>query len=149
MTQTVYTNYWINRRNNVVKEHGSYKTEEEAIQGIKSWWELHGDNYKNVEERRTNSGALEINYGEDNYYYKIVKREIEDALPSKKARLRKQGEVEGLRKKLMLDDEYYLFEELPEPTRDRLIEAFGDGPKALTYIYDQQGRMIKPITARA
>ena len=70
MTQ-VYTNYWINRRNNVVKEHGSYASE--------------------------------------------------------------------------LDDEYFLFEELAEPYRDRLVEAMGDGRKVQDYIYDQHGRMISSL----
>ena len=46
MTQTVYTNYWQNRIGNIRKEHGSYKSEEEAIAGIKAWWELHKENHK-------------------------------------------------------------------------------------------------------
>lgn len=145
MTQ-VYTNYWINRRNNVVKEHGSYASEEAAKQGIFAWWELQKDKYQDVEERRTNSGALEITYGDDNYYYRIVKRDVDFELPSLKVKLRSSGEVDKLRKQLSLDDEYYLFEELAEPYRDRLVEAMGDGRKVQDYIYDQHGRMISSLT---
>ena len=41
MAKTVYTNYWINERDNVRKEHGSYETEKEAIEAILTWWEIH------------------------------------------------------------------------------------------------------------
>ncbi|MBG9985361.1 hypothetical protein HZY91_00465 [Facklamia sp. DSM 111018] len=145
MPQNVYTNYWINRRDNVVKEHGSYATEEAARKAIKSWWELQKDNYKNVEDRRTNSGALEITYGDDNYYYRIVQREIDGRLPSLKVKLRSPGEIESLRKKLQLDEELFLFDELAEPYRDRLLEAMGDGKKVQEYIYDEYGRLVRPI----
>ncbi|MCR8968854.1 hypothetical protein [Facklamia sp. 7083-14-GEN3] len=145
MGRKVYTNYWLNRRDNVVKEHGSYATEEEALRGIKAWWELQKDNYKDVKERRTNSGALEITYGDSNYYYRIVEREFDEELPSLKVKLRSQGEVESLRKKFFLEDEQALFDELAEPYRDRLVEAMGDGKKVQDYIYDQQGRMIRPL----
>ena len=70
MTQTVYTNYWQNRIGNIRKEHGSYKSEEEAIAVIKAWWEPHKENHKNVQNNRTNSGALEIVYDDKNYVYR-------------------------------------------------------------------------------
>ncbi|MGF3066199.1 hypothetical protein ACQV2X_03880 [Facklamia sp. P12945] len=145
MSHKVYTNYWMNRRDNVVKEHGSYATESEALRGIKAWWELQKDNYKDVVERRTNSGALEITYGDNNYYYRIVEREMDEELPSLKVKLRSQGEIESLRKKYLLEDEQVLFDELAEPYRDRLVEAMGDGKKVQDYIYDLQGRMIRPL----
>lgn len=63
MTQTVYTNYWQGRYNDIRKEHGSYLTEEEAIDGIKAWWELHKEKHANVNYNRTNSGALELLMG--------------------------------------------------------------------------------------
>ena len=59
--------------------------------------------------------------------------------------MRSSGEVDKLRKQLSLDDEYYLFEELAEPYRDRLVEAMGDGRKVQDYIYDQHGRMISSL----
>lgn len=145
MSQTVYTNYWVNRRSNVIKEHGSYASEEEAFQGIKAWWELQKDNYREVDQRRTNSGALEITYGDDNYYYRIIKREIEGQLPSLKVKLRSAGQIEALRKQHLLEDKDYLFEELAEPYRDRLVMAMGDGQKVLGYVYDHHGRMIRPL----
>ncbi|MGX7108444.1 hypothetical protein [Facklamia miroungae] len=147
MGQKIYTNYWINRRDNVVKEHGSYASEEEALKGIKAWWELQKDNYKEVEERRTNSGALEITYGDNNYYYRIIQRESDETLPSLKVKLRSKGEIESLRKKHLLEDEQLLFDELAEPYRDRLVQAMGDGKKVQEYIYDEQGRMIRPLRA--
>ena len=30
MQKTVYTNYWVNERANVKKQHGSFETEDEA-----------------------------------------------------------------------------------------------------------------------
>ena len=57
MTQTVYTNYWVNRRDKLKKEHGSYPTEEQAIKGIETWWEIHKEKYKDVKHVRTNTAA--------------------------------------------------------------------------------------------
>lgn len=145
MSQTVYTNYWFSRRDNVRKEHGSFASEEEAIQAIKAWWDLQGDEYSNVTERRTNSGEWEVTYGDGNYYYRVVKREVDFDLPSQKVKLRKPGEIESLRKKLDLDKDLYLFDELAEPYRDRLVQAMGDGKKVQTYLYDEYGRLVKPI----
>lgn len=140
----VYTNYWENRRDGVRKEHGSYATEEEAFEGIQNWWTLQNDNYTDVEKRRTNSGALEITYGDDNYYYRIEKREI-DKLPSRKYKLKSAGEIEAKRKMENLDEETYLFDELAEPYRDRLVIAMGDGKRVQDFVYDAKGRPIREI----
>ena len=145
MTQTVYTNYWQNRIGNIRKEHGSYKTEEEAIAGIKAWWELHKENHKHVQYNRTNSGALEIVYDDKNYVYRIEKRTIEGALPKRTYQLKKAGEVESLRGKYNLNKESFLFDELPEPIRDRLILAMADIQKARSHVYDKEGRLIRGL----
>ena len=140
----VYTNYWENRRDGVRKKHGSYASEEEAFEGIQSWWTLHQENYTDVNKRRTNSGALEITYGDDNYYYRIEKSTL-DKLPSKKCKLRSPGEVDSKRKLAQLDEESYLFEELAEPYRDLLLLAMGDGQRVKDFIYDQKGRPIREL----
>lgn len=145
MGETVYTNYWENRRDRVRKEHGSYATEDEAFEAIKAWWDLHKENYSDVNAERTNSGALEITYGDDNYYYRIEKRQIEGKLPNLKYKLRSKGEVEAKRLMENLHNEAFLFEELAEPYRDRLIQAMGDGKKVVQYIYDGEGRPIRKL----
>lgn len=145
MEQTVYTNYWVNRVTKLKKEHGSYKTEEEAIKGIKAWWELHKEDYPNAEYRRTNSGALEIKYNGDNYVYRIEKRKLDEKLPSKSYKLRKPGEIEALRSKHQLHEEAFLFDELAEPYRDRLVLTMADGKKVQDYVYDNEGRPIKKL----
>jgi hypothetical protein len=145
MTQTVYTNYWQNRIGNIRKEHGSYKSEEEAIAGIKAWWELHKENHRNVQYNRTNSGALEIEYDDNNYVYRIEKRTIEGALPKRSYRVKKAGEVESLRAKYNLNKESFLFDELAEPLRDRLILAMADIKKARSHVYDREGRLIRGL----
>lgn len=145
MTHTVYTNYWMNRRDNVIKEHGTFNSEEEALQGIKAWWELQGDDYSNVEERRTNSGALEITYGDDNYYYRIISSESETPAVMRKPKKRQAGELDAMRRQRLIDDSLYFFEELAEPYQDRLLMAMGDGEKALKYLYDEKGRLVKLI----
>ena len=139
MTQTVYTNYWVNRREDFRKEHGSYLTEEEALKGIKTWWELHKDKYTNVTETRTNSGALEINYGDENYFYRIEKRIINDKLPSRSYKLRTKGENESKRRQLNLDDEQFLFDELAEPYSDRLIVAMSNSITPREFLYSEKG----------
>lgn len=146
MTQTVYTNYWQRRDKSVRKEHGSYRSEEEAIEGIKAWWELHGEEYPDAQFNRTNSGALEVVYGDENYVYRIEKRMIEGTLPSRSYRLKKQGEIDAQRAKLLLDDDACLFDELAEPFRDRLILAMADSKKARSFIYDREGRPIREIS---
>lgn len=148
MTQTVYTNYWQSRIGNVRKEHGSYKSEEEAIEGIKAWWELHKEDYPDAEYIRTNSGALEIRYGDENTVYRIEKRTVEDKLPGRSYRLKKAGEIEAQRSKLLLDKESFLFDELAEPFRDRLILAMADIQKARNFIYDHDGRPIREMEGK-
>lgn len=143
MAHDVFTNFWINERAGVRKEHGSYATEEEAVAGIEAWWELHKDNYTDIKHTRTNRGALEITYGDDNYYYRIEKRTTDEPLLNKKPKKRSAGEVEKLRQTHQIDDEAYLFEELAEPYQDRLMTAFHDGAKLLTYTFDKKGRPIK------
>lgn len=146
MSQTVYTNYWINKRDNVRKEHGSYKTEEEALKGIETWWELHKEHYKDVQHVRTNSGALEILYDDDNYVYRIEEREIEGELPSRSYQKLSPGEIEAKRKQLGLDDETYLFDELAEPYRDRLLVTMADGQKVKEWVYNVKGQPVVKVS---
>ncbi|WP_027108896.1 hypothetical protein [Lacticigenium naphthae] len=148
MVQTVYTNYWQNRLSGVKKEHGSYKTEEEAIDGIKAWWDLHKENYPHAEHIRTQSGALEIVYKDSDHFYRIEKHEIEGKLPSRSYKVKSRGEIESLRKKYNLNEASYLFDELAEPYRDRLIIAMADSKKVRQYIYDQDGSPIREIPER-
>lgn len=144
MAKRVYTNYWENKEGDLRKEHGSYETEEEAIQGIEAWWELHGENYSNVKRARTNTGALEIVYGDGAYHYRIEQRMIDD-LPQRTYRLKEKGETQALRDKNMLDENSYVFDELSEPLRDRIIRAMADIEKARAYVYDENGRPIKEV----
>ena len=148
MTQTVYTNYWQGRYNDIRKEHGSYLTEEEAIDGIKAWWELHKEKHANVNYNRTNSGALEITYGNHDYVYRIEKRTISEKLPSRSYRLKKAGEIQSLRSKYMIDEEFYLFDELAEPFRDRLVLAMADVQRARSFLYDSEGRLIRELGSK-
>ena len=145
MTNTVYTNYWISKRDDVRKEHGTYRTEEEALEAIKAWWELKGESY-DTKEYRTNTGALEIAYIDDNYFYRIEKHETEDRLPQTQYKLKKPGQIESKRQQLNLDDHLYLFDELGEPYRDRLITAMGDSEKARSYSYNEEGIPVDKLT---
>lgn len=145
MVQKVYTNYWINRRSDVHKEHGSYQTEQEAVEGIKAWWELQKDQYRNVEEVRTNTGALEIYYGDDNYFYRIESRIIDESLPTTKYKLMSSGEILSKRKQLNLDENTLLFDELAEPYRDRIMVAMADAKKAREWLFTSQGKPIVNI----
>ncbi|MBG9987983.1 hypothetical protein HZY88_03205 [Aerococcaceae bacterium DSM 111176] len=145
MTKTVYTNYWLNKYTDQKKEHGSYNSEEEAIAGIEAWWELHKDNYQDVQHVRTNTGALEISYGEEQYVYRIEKREIDGNIPAARPKKRPAGEIQRIRSQHNIDQELYLYEELAEPYQDRLITAMHDGAKLLTYIYDVKGRPVKKL----
>ncbi|OJF93748.1 hypothetical protein [Alkalibacterium sp. 20] len=148
MEQTVYTNYWQNRLTGVKKKHGSYATEEEAINGIKAWWELHNEYYPHAEYKRTNSGALEIIYNDDNYIYRIEKRKTENPLPKAKAKPRNKNEVTSIREKYGFHDEALLYEELAEPYRDRLMLAMNDSKKLHQYVFDLEGRPIKKFNDR-
>lgn len=142
MPKKVYTNYWVNERADVRKQHGSFETEEEAVNSIIAWWELHKESYKDVSYERTNTGALEVLYGDPNYYYRIEEREIEGPLPNRSYKLKSAGEVDALRKKHMLDDDTFIFDELPEPYRDRIIVAMGDSAVAREFSYTKEGMPI-------
>lgn len=142
MSQTVYTNYWVNQRANIKKEHGSYLTEEEAINGIETWWRIHKAKHKEVKQHRTNSGALEIHYGDDHYYYRIEKREIDTPLPSTNYKLKTTGEIHSLRLQNNLRDDMFLFDELAEPYRDRLIATMADAQKVRDFVYTDHGEPI-------
>ncbi|WP_195851152.1 hypothetical protein [Aerococcus tenax] len=145
MSQTVYTVYWENKRDGVRKEHGTFASEEEALAGIKAWWELQKDKYDNVQTVRTNTGALEIQYEDDNYVYRIEEEQLDGQLPKKSYTLRKAGQIEAERNKYDVDDDYCLFDELAEPYRDRLIVAMNDSQKARQYIYNERGQLIKKL----
>lgn len=146
MSQTVYTNYWINKRDQIKKEHGSYPTEEQAIKGIETWWEIHKEKYKDVQHKRTNKGALEICYGDDNYFYRIEKHEIDGQLPSLKYKKKTDGEIKSLRLQNNLREEMFLFDELAEPYRDRLIVTMADVLKVREYVYTQRGEPIVKLS---
>lgn len=145
MSQTVYTNYWVNRRFDQRKEHGSYASEEEAVEAIHTWWELHKEKYSDVEYNRTNTGALEVIYDDPNYFYRIEKRVIDGKLPSRAYKLKSKGEIEAARKQLNLGEEAYIFDELAEPYRDRLLVAMGDSSKVRNFVYTELGRPIVKV----
>lgn len=145
MTKTVYTNYWVNQRLDQRKEHGSYQSEEEALAGIQAWWELHGESY-DTELIRTNTGALEVLYGDPNYFYRIEARETSEALPKRSYRVKGQGEIDALRQRYQLDDETFIFDELAEPYRDRIIVAMNSIEKARGFTYTETGRPIVKLT---
>ena len=142
MNREVYTVYWVNQRNEMRKEHASYVTEEEALNSIKTWWRIHKEEHKNVHEVRTNTGALEVVYGDPNYVYRIEKRILDTPLPSRNYKLRSQGQIESQRQLLQLTEDERLFDELPEPYRDRIIEVFADSHKAMNYCYTPDGKPV-------
>lgn len=148
MQKTVYTNYWVNERANVKKQHGSFETEDEAVAAIQAWWEIHNENYKDVSYVRTNRGALEVLYGDPNYYYRIEERLIDKPLPKRNYKLRTFGEIEALRLKYQLDDATLIFDELPEPYRDRIIVAMGDSMQAREYTFTKDGKPIVRTLAK-
>ena len=53
MEKVVYTNYWVDRYTDARKEHGSYPTEEEALNAIYTWWRIHKEHHRDVKETRT------------------------------------------------------------------------------------------------
>lgn len=149
MAVKVYTNYWVDNRSGVRKEHGSYKSEQEAREGIFAWWEIHNERYNDIEYVRTNRGALEVIYGNSDYYYRIEENLRDDPLPSTSYTVKSPGEIESLRQRFQLDNETFLFDELAEPYRDRLIIAMGDSLKVREYTYTEDGRpIIKLETAQ-
>lgn len=97
---------------------------------------------------RTNRGALEILYGDANYYYRIESREIDGSLPSRAYKVKSKGEVEALREKHQLDETAFIFDELPEPYRDRLIQAIGDSSKCREYSYTEDGQPIIKLNSK-
>lgn len=144
MSQTVYTTYWINKRDNVRKEHGTYKSEEAAKEAIIAWWEINGENY-DYDAYRTNTGALEISYIDEFSFYRIEKEETDEPLPSTSYKLRTSGEIEAKRQQLSLGEHTMLFDELAEPHRDRLIQAMGSAKQARQFVYTGDGQLIKDI----
>lgn len=142
MTRTVYTNYWVNERADVRKQHGSFETEREAVHAIIAWWEIHKESYKDVSYVRTNTDALEILYGDSNYYYRVEKRETSDPLPTTSYKVKSKGEIEALRNRHQLDQDTLIFDELPEPYRDRIMVAMGDTQLVREYTYTMDGKPI-------
>ncbi len=148
MTNVVYTNYWVNVRDDVKKEHGSYKTEQDAVDAIKTWWEIHNETHRDIIYERTNSGALEIIYGDANYFYRIEEQERTEPLPSTSYKVKTIGEIEALRNKHLLDDASFVFDELSEPYRDRLIIAIGDVKRCREYSYTKDGQPIVKLDSK-
>lgn len=142
--RTIYTTYWVSQLYGIKKEHGSYETEEEALEGIQAWWEIQEENY-DIQAQRTNTGALEINYLDENYVYRIESRETDQPLPSRTYKLKSKGEIEAKRKSLGMEEDEYLFDELAEAYRDRLMMAMADPKIARSYTYNNKGQPIKPI----
>lgn len=142
MGKTVYTNYWVNENTGVRKEHGTYVSEEEALEGIRSWWDLHGEFYPNPDIYRTNTGALEIKYDGDWIFYRVESRQTDDPIARTDYKLKANNEIEALRKKHGLDEDEYLFDELAEPYRDRLISAYNDLEKVRSQSYENNGQPI-------
>src|SRR5699024_11693516 len=97
---------------------------------------------------RTNRGALEILYGDANYYYRIERREINGSLPSREYKGKSKEEIEALRAKHQLDETAFIFNELPEPYRDRLIQAIGDISKCRDYSYTEDGQPIVELNSK-
>jgi len=147
MTRTVYTSYWVNERDDVKKEHGSFKTEREAVDSILAWWEIHKETHNDISYERTNTDALEILYGDHNYYYRIEKNKTTKPLPSTSYKVKSQGEIQSLRNKHQLDEKTLLFDELPEPYRDRLMIAMGDSQVVREYTYTKEGQPIVKVFA--
>ncbi|MER2064428.1 MAG: hypothetical protein ABS873_07220, partial [Alkalibacterium sp.] len=73
------------------------------------------------------------------------KRKTDRPLPKSKAKLRNKNEVVSIRQKHDLHDEAFLFEELAEPYRDRLMIAMNDSEKLMQYTFDSEGRPIKKL----
>src|SRR5699024_7577419 len=103
---------------------------------------------RDVSYERTNRGALEILYGDANYYYRIESREINEPLPSRVYKVKSKGEIEALRAKHQLDETAFVFDELPEPYRDRLILAIGDSSKCREYSYTEDGQPIIELKSK-
>lgn len=144
MANTYYTIYWINKRDDVRKQHGTHLSEEEAKEAIIAWWEINNKSY-DYEMYNTNTGAIEIKYVDDYSFYRIEKVTSDEKLPSKTYKLKTPGENLAKRQQLNLDEDHYLFDELAEPHRDRLIQAMADPVKARSFIYDKDGKLIRSL----
>lgn len=144
MSNTYYTIYWINKRNDVRKEHGTHVTEEAAKEAILAWWEINNESY-DYEIYRTNTDVLEVKYIDDFSFYRIEPVQSDKKLPSKSYKLLTKGEIDAKRQNLNLDSNQYLFDELAEPYRDRLIAAMADPVKARSNVYTEEGKLIKSI----
>lgn len=144
MTNTYYTTYWVNKRDDVRKQHATHATEEEAKEAILAWWDINNESY-DYEIYRTNTGALEIKYIDEYSFYRIEETESDEKLPSKSYKLKTSGENQAKRQSLNLDEDQFTFDELAEPHRDRLIKAMGDPVKARNHIYDKDGKVIRSI----
>lgn len=143
MTKKVYTVFWENNLSGELKQHGTFKSYEDATAAIKAWWEMHEYQPTKFKEK-PNGHVTRIEYGHRDYVYKIVEHELVGKLLSTSYKQLKQGQVEDQRKKLNLShDDGLLFDQLPEPRRDRIIVAMGDINAARNYTYDHKG---KPIT---
>ena len=70
---------------------------------------------------------------------------IDGNLPKSTYKKKTAGEIDALRDKHNLDDESFVFDELSEPFRDRIISATPDIQKARNYIYDNKGRPYKEL----
>lgn len=143
----IYTVYWENKRDGIRKKHGSFLSEVDAKRAIETWWDIENKNYRNVQEIRTNTGALEFVYLESdpNYVYRIEKELREEPLADTHYRLMNKNEIQALHKKYNLSENEFLFDELAEPYRDRLIFAIADIKKARSYCYEEHGRVIRLI----
>lgn len=143
MTKKVYTVFWENKLSGELKQHGTFKSYDNAVSAIKAWWELHEYQPEKFKEK-PNGQVTRIEYGHRDYIYKIVEREIDEQLPKTTYKQIKQGQIDDQRKKYNLsNNDGFLFDELPEPRRDRIIVAMGDINAARSYTYDNKG---KPIT---
>lgn len=144
MANTYYTIYWINKRDDVRKQHGTHPSKEEAKEAIIAWWEINNESY-DYEMYNTNTGAIEIKYVDDYSFYRIEEVTSDEKLPSKTYKLKTPGENLAKRQQLNLDEDHYLFDELAEPHRDRLIQAMADPVKARSFIYDKDGKLIRSL----
>ena len=66
-------------------------------------------------------------------------------MPKRSYRVKTAGEVESLRAKYNLNKESFLFDELAEPLRDRLILTMADIKKTRNHVYDREGRLIRGL----
>lgn len=80
---------------------------------------------------------MEIESDDNNYIYQIEKRTIEGTFPKRSYWVNKAEEVESLCAKYDLNKKFFLFDELVEPLRDKVILAMADIKKARSHDYDK------------